>query len=146
MKIKSKNKYKILIALSVLVLLISSIGFWETNENRKVDSEGFEVIAEVVYCSENCSEVNYRLRHCKLQYNNKIFIKDVDINLCQLISGKKEIKMLTNKKGSRLLFEGEYEEGDFVFSFLLLILSFFGFRQGLKDRQRHKTEKDRDGR
>ncbi|WP_139856476.1 hypothetical protein [Aequorivita sinensis] len=129
---KFKNKNKILIGLSVLILLVSFIGFWKTNEKRKIDSEGYEVIAEVVYCPENCATINYRLRHCKLKYNNKIFVKDIDLELCQLISEKEEIKMLTNKTRSRLLFEGEYESGDFLLSILLVFVAFFGLRQGFK--------------
>ena len=127
-----KNKNKILIALSVLILSISFIGFWRTNEKRKIDSEGFEVFAEVIYCTENCSTENYRTRHCKLKYDGKIFVKDIDLEMCEFISGKKEIKMLTNEKGSRLLFEEEYEAGDFVFSIILLFVAFLGLRQGFK--------------
>lgn len=128
-----KNKNIILIVLSVLITLISLIGFWETNEKRQIDSNGLEAVAEVIYFPKNCSKVNYRLRHVKLKYNNRIFIKDVDLELCELIGEKKEIKVLTNKKGSRLMFEGEYESGDFILSFLFLILAFLGFKQGFKD-------------
>lgn len=129
---KQKIKHIILITLSFLILSISFIGFWTTNEKRKIDSEGFEVFAEVIYYPENCSTIYYRYRHCKLKYNDKIFIKDIDLKMCDFISDKNEIKMLTNEKGTRLMFEEEYEAGDFIFSFFLLILACLGIRQGFK--------------
>lgn len=132
MKIKNKNKSRLLVGLSVIVLMISFIGLWKTNEKRKINSNGIEVVAEVVYSPENCSQINHRLRHIKLKYKNKIFVKDTDLKLCQLMSGKKKIKMLTNVDKSDLLFIDEYDPGNWMFSVFLMIVAITGVLYGVK--------------
>lgn len=138
MKIKDKDKNKILIALSCLVLFISFMSAWRTNVDREIVENGFEVVAEVVYKTpEDCSNFNRRASYCELKYNNKVFNKRIlDRKYCYLLTGKKKIKVLTNEKNTDLLFMDEYNRGDFGYSILFLILAILGIRQGCKGVQK----------
>jgi hypothetical protein len=106
-------------------MIIGVIGIWKTNEEFKLTNNGIGVVAKVIEAPNSCENISTRGGYCKLQYNNKIFIKRAGNKFCHLVSNKETVKMISNKIGSELIFENEYEKSEFIYSGLISLMGLF---------------------
>ncbi len=122
-----------LLALGGFVMLfISCMGIWGNLIDYDIYKNGFEITANVIEAPENCDIISSRGGFCKLEYNGKIYIEKAGNKFCYLVSGKKQVKMLTNKNLSALIFPGEFNDFEFASGFILLGFAIFLFVKNFK--------------
>ena len=104
-----------LLALGGFVMLfISCMVIWGNLIDYDVYKNGFEITVNVIEAPENCDNISSRGGFCKLEYNGKIYIEKAGNKFCYLVSGKKQVKMLTNKNLSALIFPGDFNDFEFA--------------------------------
>ena len=115
------------------MLLISGIIINNGILKQQITKKNTIVTAKIIESPKNCNDLGRRGEYCKLEFNGKIFVKNVDRIFCELVADKKEVKMLTNGKMNELLFLNEYENSnDFVNGFLLGLFSIVIIYKGFK--------------
>ena len=116
------------------MLLITGIIINNGFLKKQITKENIVVTAKVIDSPKACDDLGRRGGYCKLEFNGKIFVKNVDRIFCELVADKKEVKMLTNGKMDELIFLNEYENSnDFVYGFLLglfaIVIIYKGFKK-----------------
>ncbi|WP_299187683.1 hypothetical protein [uncultured Aquimarina sp.] len=107
----------------LLMLVISSFIIWGNLIDRDINENGIKIIAKIIESPLSCKKITKRGGYCKLVYNGKIYVEKAGKKFCHLVSGKKEVSMLTNKEGDKLLFPGQYDNFEFLSGFLLALIS-----------------------
>ncbi len=121
------------IITGLIVVFISGHSFYVTWEAKSIIEKGKKVEVFVIETPINCQKVTSKTGFCKLQYQQKIFSKKtLGKKYCSYIYGKEKVVMLTNDKGDRILFPGEYNPAVFLFSFFMMGLSLWFFLKGVK--------------
>lgn len=119
-----KNWLNILFfAGALLMIIVSIVIVLATLKKKEIISENIEVVAEVLESSNSCENLGRRPSYSKIKYNDKVFIKKIDNNICHLVSQKKFVKMYSNKKGDEVIFLEEYDPAQFVYALLLFIIA-----------------------
>lgn len=108
-----------------IMLFISCMVIWGNLIDYDIHKNGFEITVNVIEAPENCYNISSREGFCKLEYNGKIYIEKAGNKFCYLVSGKKKVKMLTNKNLSDLIFPGEFNDFEFLSGFILLAFAIF---------------------
>ena len=119
-----------LIVGSVIMFTVSSIIIWKTFQKKTITEKGISVYANII-SSPDCENIGRRPDYATLEFNGRKFVKKAPNGICQLMTDRKSIQMLTNKEKDKLLFENEYEEMDFVYGGILLMISGVVFYKGI---------------
>jgi hypothetical protein len=120
------------------MLFISSMVIWGNLIDLDIHQNGIEITTNIIEAPENCKNISSRGGYCKLEYNGKIYVKRAGNKFCHLVSGKTEVKMLTNKDYTSLIFPDEFNNFEFSSGFILLAFSIFLMIKNYKDKK--KTE------
>lgn len=119
----------------IFVLFASSMVIWGNLIDYDIYRNGFEITANVVEAPENCENISSRGGYCKLEYKGKIYVEKAGNKFCDLVSGKKKVKMLTNENLSDLMFPGEFDSFEFSSGFILLAFSIFLIIRNFKQKK-----------
>lgn len=124
---------KLLLLFSLVFLVISFIVLHGIYEKIKITNRGETIIVKVIEAPENCLNINSNKdSYCKLQYEDKIYVLRAGKKICPLVSGKEEVKMLTNESKSKVVFFGEYNSGQYGSGFFILIVALFAIYNSFK--------------
>ncbi|MFH4968743.1 hypothetical protein V8G61_11125 [Gaetbulibacter sp. M240] len=127
-------KYGLLIG-GLFMLLISLIIINNGFKKKQITKENKIVTVKVIESPTDCDNLGRRRDYCKLKFNGQIFVKNVNRIFCELVVGKKEIKMLTNEKKDELVFPNEYENSkDFLYGILLVLFAIVISYKGWKNK------------
>ncbi|MGS2764551.1 hypothetical protein [Sinomicrobium sp. M5D2P9] len=107
---------------SLLMLVVSIVLLWKTNQKRLINAGNILVSVEIVEAPNKCSNIGKRGGYCTLKYNSKTFVKRAGNKFCHLVSGKMNLKMLTNKERNTFIFVGEYESAQFLYGGFLFMI------------------------
>jgi hypothetical protein len=126
-------KYGLIIG-GLFILLISGIIINNGFLKKQITKENVIVTAKVIESPKDCDDLGRRGGYCKLEFNGKTFVKNVNRIFCKSVADKKEVKMLTNGKMDELIFPNEYENSnDFVYGLLLglfaIVIIYKGFKK-----------------
>ena len=124
------TKYPLTI-IGLIMLVISCMLIWKNFERKWINDRGFEVAAIIFESPSSCDNIRKRTGYCKLEYDGKIYVKRAGNKFCHLVSGKETVTMLTNEDGSELLFPEEYKVEQFVYAFILIIISTLIIRKAI---------------
>ena len=115
-----------ILAIGGLILLfISLMIIWGNLTDYNIIKKGFEVTANVIEAPSDCKNVSSRGGFCKLEYKNKIYVVKAGKKFCHLVSQQKNVEMLTNQDGSKLLFHDEFNDFEFASGFIVFALAMF---------------------
>jgi len=125
-------KSKFLIIGGLFMVTISLLLIWKEVEKKQITDGNRIVTATVIKTPADCNDLGSRGGYYTLKFNDIIFVKRGDKNICESIVGKKEVKVLTNEKMDEIVWIDEYEEIDIWSGFLLVfigsVISFKGYR------------------
>lgn len=107
------------------MLFISCMVIWGNLIDYDIYRNGIEITANVIEAPEDCENISSRGGFCKLEYNGKIYVERAGNKFCHLVSGKKKVKMLTNKNFSNLMFPDEFNDFEFASGFILFAFAIF---------------------
>lgn len=89
----------------------------------------------IIEAPENCENISSRGGFCKLEYNGKIYVERAGNKFCHLVSGKTEVKMLTNQNYSDLIVPDEFNNFEFASGFILLAFAIFLIIKNFKQKK-----------
>lgn len=133
-KIKNFITNNLLLFGGLLMMFISCMVIWGILIDYDIYKNGFEITANVIEAPENCENIPSRGGYCKLEYNGKIYVERAGNKFCHLVSGKKQVKMLTNEKLSALIFPDEFNDFEFVSGFILFAFAIFVISKNFKQK------------
>ncbi len=130
MGLKIKFLRNLLILGGVFIIIISSIIIWKNFVKKEIYDEGSKVEVTVLEAPSSCKNITKRRGYCKLQYNGKVYVKRAGNKFCHLVSGKKNVTMLTN--GEEIIFLQEYSGEPFVYGLILVAIGIIIIIKGYK--------------
>lgn len=125
----------LLLIAGILMLFISCMGIWGNLIDYDIYRNGIEITANIIEAPENCENISSRGGFCKLEYNGKIYVERAGNKFCHLVSGKTEVKMLTNENFSDLIFPDEFNNFEFGSGFILLAFAIFLIIKNFKQKK-----------
>ncbi len=119
----------------IVMLFISCMAIWGNLIDYDIYRNGIEITANIIEAPENCENISSRGGFCKLEYNGKIYVERAGNKFCHLVSGKTEVKMLTNQNYSDLIVPDEFNNFEFASGFILLAFAIFLIIKNFKQKK-----------